>query len=90
MIQELTLVILGQTLLGSVIILTAYQKIKELLGLEGTVATVVAFVFGGLLGVAVNLLHLVAPAPLLYSILQGLVSAWIATGGYDLFIKGKY
>jgi hypothetical protein len=69
--------------------MTAFQKIKELLNLSGVFATVCVFILGAILGAGANLLHLIEPVPILYSILQGLISAWIATGGYDLIFKGK-
>jgi uncharacterized membrane protein YeaQ/YmgE (transglycosylase-associated protein family) len=88
MIPELSVVIFGQTVLGSVIVLFAYQKVKELLHASGTLATILAFIFGGLLGVVANLFGFIH-ASILYCIIQGLVSAWVATGGYDLIFKGK-
>ena len=86
MVPELSLIIFGTTVLGSVIIAFMYQKVKELFNLHDTIATIGAFVFGGLLGFLANLAGLVEGS-IIYSILQGLVSAWVATGGYDLIKK---
>jgi uncharacterized membrane protein YeaQ/YmgE (transglycosylase-associated protein family) len=89
MISELTIVLFGQTVLGSVLVLFMYQKVKELLHASGVLATVLAFVFGAVLGAVANLLGFVGEVSILYSIVQGLVSAWVATGGYDLLFKGR-
>jgi hypothetical protein len=90
MVPELTLAIMGQTLLGSVIIAFMYQKVKEWLHASGEIATVLAFVFGGLLGLLAKILGFQGPeVTIIYSILQGLVSAWVATGGYDMLVRKK-
>lgn len=90
LVPELTLYVMGQTVLGSVIIMAIIQKLKEWFGLGGPGLTILTIVLGGVLGVVGYFLKLVAPdiSPVM-AILQGLVSGWIATGLYDLIFKKK-
>lgn len=87
-VPELTIVIMGQSILGSVILIPVIQKLKTWLQLSGGVVTLLTFVLGAVLGALGFMLRLVSPeTTLIYAILQGLVSAFIATGSYDLLFK---
>jgi ABC-type amino acid transport system permease subunit len=86
MLEELLIRVLGQTLMGSVIIMFITQKMKQWLNLHHTAVTICAYIIGIILGIIAYAFRL-SEGSLIVLIVRGIVSALIATGGYDFIYR---